>query len=100
MVEKTDRLYRNDREVVRGSIFLKELCLLKGTGEGGILDPGAIEGNLKDWVTVDELNVELHFPKEGTVLSRVIVGVRSGDTKRPTSATWKMLWGGGVDMHP
>jgi site-specific DNA recombinase len=26
--------------------------------------------NLKDWVTVDELNVELHFPKEGVVLSR------------------------------
>jgi site-specific DNA recombinase len=26
--------------------------------------------NLKDWVTVDELEVELHFPKEGVVLSR------------------------------
>jgi DNA invertase Pin-like site-specific DNA recombinase len=26
--------------------------------------------NLKDWVTVDELHVELHFPKEGVVLSR------------------------------
>ncbi len=26
--------------------------------------------NLKDWVTVDELNVEIHFPKEGVVLSR------------------------------
>ena len=26
--------------------------------------------NLKDWVTVDELNVEMHFPKEGVVLSR------------------------------
>ena len=26
--------------------------------------------NLKDWVTVDELNVEVHFPKEGVVLSR------------------------------
>jgi hypothetical protein len=26
--------------------------------------------NLKDWVTVDELDVELHFPKEGIVLSR------------------------------
>src|SRR5215210_8517770 len=26
--------------------------------------------NLKDWVTVDELDVELHFPKEGMVLSR------------------------------
>src|SRR5262245_55773704 len=26
--------------------------------------------NLKDWVTVDELDVELHFPKEGVVLSR------------------------------
>jgi site-specific DNA recombinase len=26
--------------------------------------------NLKDWVTVDELGVELHFPKEGVVLSR------------------------------
>src|SRR5437660_5450687 len=25
--------------------------------------------NLKDWVTVDELNVEMHFPKEGVVLS-------------------------------
>jgi len=25
--------------------------------------------NLKDWVTVDELDVELHFPKEGIVLS-------------------------------
>jgi site-specific DNA recombinase len=26
--------------------------------------------NLKDWVTVDELDVELHFPKEGVVYSR------------------------------
>jgi hypothetical protein len=26
-------------------------------------------GNLKDWVTVDELDVEIHFPKEGVVLS-------------------------------
>jgi site-specific DNA recombinase len=25
--------------------------------------------NLKDWVTVDELDVEMHFPKEGVVLS-------------------------------
>src|SRR4051812_26465764 len=27
--------------------------------------------NLKDWVTIDELDVEMHFPKEGVVLSRV-----------------------------
>jgi site-specific DNA recombinase len=26
--------------------------------------------NLKDWVTVDELGLEMHFPKEGVVLSR------------------------------
>ena len=26
--------------------------------------------NLKDWVTMDELDVEMHFPKEGVVLSR------------------------------
>ena len=26
--------------------------------------------NLKDWVTIDELDVEIHFPKEGMVLSR------------------------------
>src|SRR5215207_4947929 len=26
--------------------------------------------NLKDWVTVDDLEVELHFPKEGVVLAR------------------------------
>jgi site-specific DNA recombinase len=26
--------------------------------------------NLKDWVTVDELDVEIHFPKEGVVLSQ------------------------------
>jgi len=26
--------------------------------------------NLKDWVTVDELDVEMHFPKESVVLSR------------------------------
>ena len=26
--------------------------------------------NLKDWVTVDELEVEMHLPKEGVVLSR------------------------------
>jgi DNA invertase Pin-like site-specific DNA recombinase len=26
--------------------------------------------NLKDWVTVDELEVEIHFPREGVVLSR------------------------------
>jgi DNA invertase Pin-like site-specific DNA recombinase len=26
--------------------------------------------NLKDWVTVDELEVEIHFAKEGVVLSR------------------------------
>jgi DNA invertase Pin-like site-specific DNA recombinase len=25
--------------------------------------------NLKDWVTIDELDVEIHFPKEGAVLS-------------------------------
>ena len=32
--------------------------------------------NLKDWVTVDELDVEIHFPKEGVVLSR---GSRSSE---------------------
>jgi site-specific DNA recombinase len=26
--------------------------------------------NLKDWVTVDELDIELHFPKEGVMLPR------------------------------
>ena len=26
--------------------------------------------DLKDWVTIDELEVEIHFPKEGVVLSR------------------------------
>jgi predicted site-specific integrase-resolvase len=26
--------------------------------------------NLKDWVTLDELHLEMHFPKEGVVLSR------------------------------
>lgn len=26
--------------------------------------------NLKDWVTIDELDVEMHFPKEGVVVSR------------------------------
>jgi site-specific DNA recombinase len=26
--------------------------------------------NLKDWVTVDDLEVEIHFPKEGVVLSQ------------------------------
>src|SRR5438132_8128412 len=26
--------------------------------------------NLKDWMTVDELDVEMHFPKEGVVYSR------------------------------
>jgi site-specific DNA recombinase len=26
--------------------------------------------NLKDWVTIDELDAEIHFPKEGVVLSR------------------------------
>jgi site-specific DNA recombinase len=26
--------------------------------------------NLKDWVTIDELDMEIHFPKEGVVLSR------------------------------
>src|SRR5215470_3607831 len=26
--------------------------------------------NLKDWVTLDDLDVEMHFPKEGAVLSR------------------------------
>ena len=26
--------------------------------------------NLKDWVTLDELDIEMHFPKEGVVLSR------------------------------
>jgi hypothetical protein len=25
--------------------------------------------NLKDWVTLDELDVDIHFVKEGTVLS-------------------------------
>jgi DNA invertase Pin-like site-specific DNA recombinase len=32
--------------------------------------------NLKDWVTVDDLDVEIHFPKEGVVLSR---GSRSSE---------------------
>jgi site-specific DNA recombinase len=32
--------------------------------------------NLRDWVTVDELDVEIHFPKEGVVLSR---GSRSSE---------------------
>ena len=32
--------------------------------------------NLKDWVTVDELDIEIHFPKEGVVLSR---GSRSSE---------------------
>jgi hypothetical protein len=26
--------------------------------------------NLKDWVTMDDMDVEMHFPKEGVVLSR------------------------------
>jgi hypothetical protein len=26
--------------------------------------------NLKDWVTLDEVDVGMHFPKEGVVLSR------------------------------
>jgi site-specific DNA recombinase len=26
--------------------------------------------NLKDWVTIDELDTEIHLPKEGVVLSR------------------------------
>src|SRR6476661_6204026 len=26
--------------------------------------------NLKDWVTIDELDAEIHFPREGVVLSR------------------------------
>ena len=26
--------------------------------------------NLKDWVKIDELGAEIHFPKEGVVLSR------------------------------
>jgi hypothetical protein len=37
--------------------------------------------NLKDWVTVDELDVELHFPKEGIVLSRES---RSSEKFRPS----------------
>jgi DNA invertase Pin-like site-specific DNA recombinase len=32
--------------------------------------------NLRDWVTVDDLDVEIHFPKEGVVLSR---GSRSSE---------------------
>ena len=32
--------------------------------------------NLKDWVTIDELGAEIHFPKEGVVLSR---GSRSSE---------------------
>lgn len=31
---------------------------------------GRLYPNLKDWVTGDELDVEIHFPKEGVVLSR------------------------------
>ena len=37
--------------------------------------------NLKDWVTVDELDVEMHFLKEGVVLSREL---RSARTHRPS----------------
>ncbi len=36
--------------------------------------------NLKDWVTVDELEVEIHFPKEGVVLSRSRVRRKSSCT--------------------
>ena len=36
--------------------------------------------NLKDWVTVDELEVEIHFPKEGVVLSRSRGPLRSSCT--------------------
>src|SRR5512132_3790510 len=28
-----------------------------------------LDRNLKDWVTIDELDVEIHLPKEGVVLS-------------------------------
>ena len=39
--------------------------------------------NLKDWVTVDELDIEIHFPKEGVVLSR-----ESRDSTTPSFAKW------------
>jgi hypothetical protein len=34
------------------------------------LPPGSRAPIVKDWVTVDELDLEMHFPKEGVVLSR------------------------------
>jgi hypothetical protein len=38
--------------------------------------PISIDGlcrNLKDWVTVDELEVEIHFNKEGVAVARVAI---------------------------
>ena len=43
--------------------------------------------NLKDWVTVDELDVEMNFPKEGVVLSR--------ESRDPRRSSW-FEWNGKV----
>jgi site-specific DNA recombinase len=54
--------------------------------------------NLKDWVTVDELEVEIHFPKEGVVLSRdsrssekFMHGIKVLIGKRPFDRTFKCV---------
>lgn len=41
--------------------------LVGPTGPAAIL---RLYRNLRDWVTVGELDVEIHFPKEGVVPSR------------------------------
>ena len=59
--------------------FGEMIALLKATPSVRVMlveKTDRLYRNLKDWVTIDELNVELHFPKEGRVLSREL---RSSD---------------------
>ena len=48
--------------------YLKEH--LGDPGDAGREDRPALPATSRIWVTVDELDVEIHFPKEGVVLSR------------------------------
>ena len=58
--------------------------------------------NLKDWVTVDELEVEIHFPKEGVMLSRElpIVGkVHARDQSADGEELYRQPFGGDAQRN-
>ena len=47
--------------------------------------------NLKGWATVDELDVEIHFPKEGVALSRVSRSLVKADARHQSADGQELL---------